>query len=383
MNMDATNAPPPVSALPSTVAGLESKPLLNSRLAQDIQGQAIALSSVLTQCCGDGLPSILQAAELLKSGRQVLITGIGASMFASISLQYRLWSRGIAATLIEAAEVLHYCHAAYSDAILVVVSRSGESIEITRLLSLVKGRQPIIAVTNEPASTLAREADITLHLNSPPDEMVAVQTYTGTLLTLHALASAMDNRLDQFKEEVNTIIPDLPRWISGLLQKRDGWDSFLRIDTPVYLLARGASYASASEGALLFNEIAKIPAIGMLTASFRHGPVELVDSNFRGLIFAPTGRTQTLNLALARDLARFGGKVRVIGPPEGDASDIDCCPILAVSELLTPLVEIIPVQVAALRMAELRGIPPGSFRYTPQVAVDEESFVLAPVVHIS
>jgi glutamine---fructose-6-phosphate transaminase (isomerizing) len=41
------------------------------------------------------------------------------------------------------------------------------------------------------------------------------------------------------------------------------------------------------------------------------------------------------------------------------------------------LVEIIPVQVAALRMAELRNIPPGSFRYTPQVAVDEESFGLA------
>jgi glutamine---fructose-6-phosphate transaminase (isomerizing) len=187
----------------------------------------------------------------------------------------------------------------------------------------------------------------------------------------------MDNRLEQFKEEVSTIIPELSKWISGLLQKRVGWDSFLRVDTPVYLLARGASYASASEGALLFNEIAKIPAVGMLTASFRHGPVELVDSKFRGLIFAPQGRTQTLNLALARDLARFGGKVRVIGPPKGDASDIDSCPILAVSELLTPLVEIIPVQIAALRMAELRGIPPGSFRYTPQVAVDEESFVLA------
>jgi glutamine---fructose-6-phosphate transaminase (isomerizing) len=375
--MDAINTSPQVSALPSTVAELENKPLLTSRLAQDIQDQATALSCVLTQCYGDGLPPILQAAELLKSGRQVLITGIGASLFASISLQYCLWSHGIAATLIEAAEVLHYCHAAYSDAIFIVVSRSGESIEITRLLSLVKGRQPIIAVTNEPKSTLAREADITLNLNSPPDEMVAVQTYTGTLLTLYTLVSAMDKRLEQFREEVNTIIPELPQWISDLLQKRDGWDSFLRVDTPVYLLARGASYASASEGALLFNEIAKIPAVGMLTASFRHGPVELVDSNFRGLIFAPQGRTQTLNLALAHDLARFGGKVRIIGPPKGDASTIDCCPVLAVPELLTPLVEIIPVQVAALRMAELRDIPPGSFRYTPQVAVDEESFILA------
>jgi glucosamine--fructose-6-phosphate aminotransferase (isomerizing) len=376
-SMDATNTSPQESMRSSTVAGSESKPLLTSRLAQDIQDQATALSCVLTQCCGDGLPPILKAAELLESGRQVLITGIGASMFASIALQYCLWSRGIAATLIEAAEVLHYCHAAYSDAIFIVVSRSGESIEITRLLSIVKRRrQPIIAVTNQPTSTLAREADMTLNLNSPPDEMVAVQTYTGTLLTLYALVSAMDHRLEQFKEEVNTIIPELPEWISGLLQKRDSWDSFLRVDTPIYLLARGASYASASEGALLFNEIAKIPAVGMLTASFRHGPVELVDRSFRGLIFAPQGRTQVLNLALAHDLLRFGGKVRIVGPTKDDASTIDHCPVLAVPELLTPLVEIIPVQIAALRMAELRDIPPGSFRYTPQVAIDEESFVI-------
>src|SRR3984957_12060118 len=190
--MDAINTSPQVSTLPPTVAELENKPLLTSRLAQDIQDQATALSCVFTQCYGDGLPSILQAAELLKSGRQVLITGIGASLFASISLQYGLWSSGIAATLIEAAEVLHYCHATYSDAIFIIVSRSGESIEITRLLSLVKGRQTIVAVTNESASTLAREADITLHLNSPLDEMVAIQTYTGTLLTLFALVTAMD-----------------------------------------------------------------------------------------------------------------------------------------------------------------------------------------------
>lgn len=373
--MDTINTLIPERVSSSTSPGLERKPLLTSRLAQDIQDQATALSCVLTQCYGDGLPSILQAADLLKSGRPVLITGIGASMFASISLQYCLWSRGIPATLIEAAEVLHYCHATYGNAILIVVSRSGESIEITRLLSAVKGRQPIIAVTNNPTSTLAHEADIILNVDSPPDEMVAVQTYTGTLLTLCALVAAMDRRLDKFKREVNTILPELSQWISGLLEKRADWDSFLRVDTPVYLLARGASYASASEGALLFNEIAKIPAVGMLTASFRHGPVELVDSAFRGLIFAPPGRTQILNISIAHDLTRFGGKVRLIGPQQKEVSSVDFCPVLPAPELLSTLVEIIPVQVAALRMAELRGIRPGSFRYTPQVAVDEESFL--------
>jgi glucosamine--fructose-6-phosphate aminotransferase (isomerizing) len=38
--------------------------------------------------------------------------------------------------------------------------------------------------------------------------------------------------------------------------------------------------------------------------------------------------------------------------------------------------EIVPVQVAALRMAELKGIYPGSFRFAPRVAVDEANFNL-------
>jgi len=370
--MDINDVMPRKHTTSSTPAGM---PLVDSRLAQDIQNQGVALTNVLKQCCGDGLPLFLRAADLLKSGRQVVIVGIGASMFASITLQYALWSRGIAATLIEAGEALHYCREAYRDAIFIVVSRSGESVEVIKLLNFVKGRQPIIAITNEPTSTLARESDITLLLGSPPDEMVAIQTYTGTLLVLYALVSTINNRLELFRREIVTIIDQLPQWISGLLEQRANWDSFLKIDTPVYLLARGASYATALEGALLFNEIAKVPAIGMLTASFRHGPVELVDNSFRGLIFAPHGRTQTLNLAIAHDLNRFGGMVRIIGPSAAYRDVLECCPVLDVPELLTPLVEIIPVQVAALRMAELRGIHPGSFRYTPQVAVDEESFI--------
>jgi len=42
--------------------------------------------------------------------------------------------------------------------------------------------------------------------------------------------------------------------------------------------------------------------------------------------------------------------------------------------MLSPLFEIVPVQVAALRLAQLKGITVGSFRYTPQVTLDEATF---------
>jgi glucosamine--fructose-6-phosphate aminotransferase (isomerizing) len=346
-----------------------------SQLVQNIKSQADSLASVLQKQYGDGLPALLETALLLRSAPRVLITGLGASMFASISLEYFLCSRQIDANVVEAAELLHYRHEGQRDAVVIIVSRSGESIEIARLLKLLKGRQTIIGISNEPDSLLSREADVSLHVGSLADQMVAIQTYTGTLLVGYLLGCAIDRRLERAKDEIEALLPDFSKLVSASLENIRQWDAFLENGSPIHLLARGPSYSSALEGSLLFNEIAKIPAVGMPTASFRHGPVELVDSDFRGLIFAQQGHTQNLNLALAQDLVRFGGQVRVIGPVQNHLPGLEWCETPVLPESLAPLFEIVCVQVAALRKAELRGIAPGSFRYTPQVATDEASFV--------
>ena len=345
-----------------------------SKLAHNILAQPDSISRVLEQQCGDGRTALMEAAALLRSARQVLITGMGASMYASIPMEYSLGSAGIDAVMVEAGELLHYRHPAFRDSVVVVVSRSGESVEITKLLALLKGKQPIIGVSNDPGSELSRSADVSLHIGSCPDEAVAIQTYTGTVLALHLLVGAVTNSLDAARVDVETLRPHFLRFIHSALEQIDNWDGFLNAGSPVYLLARGPSYASALEGALLFNEIAKVPAIGMLAASFRHGPAELVDEKFRGLIFAPQGSTRGLNWALARDLARLGGSVRIIGGPEEVAPGVQWCDAGSVNEFLAPLLEIIPVQIAALRLAQLRGVPEGTLRYTPQVARDEAKF---------
>jgi glucosamine--fructose-6-phosphate aminotransferase (isomerizing) len=347
-----------------------------SQLAQNIQSQPASLSCVFEHQYGEGMHALLEAARLIRSARRVLITGIGASMFASIPLEYFLCSCQIDANVVEAAELLHYRHEGYRDAVVIIVSRSGESIEIARLLKLLKGRQTIIGISNEPASLLARQADVSLHVGSLPDEMVAIQTYTGTLLTEYLLGCAIDHRIESAKEEIETLLPSFLKLVSVSLENILKWDAFLGNRSTLHLLARGPSYASALEGALLFNEIAKISAVGMPIASFRHGPVELVDREFSGIVFAQAGHTQGLNLALALDLLRFGGRVRAIGPAQAISSNLEWWDIPSVPETLSPLFEIVPVQVAALRMAELRGIAPGSFRYAPQVATDEASFTL-------
>jgi glutamine---fructose-6-phosphate transaminase (isomerizing) len=172
---------------------------------------------------------------------------------------------------------------------------------------------------------------------------------------------------------VEELLPGLTDWTATHLEAMRDWDAFLERDSCIYMLGRGPSYGTASEGALLFGEVAKTPAIAMGVASFRHGPIEVVDRRFRGLVFAPRGKTRDLNIGLARDVIRFGGSVRLIGPADADGHGLQWISTPPCPEMLAPLLEIVPVQVAAMRLAELRGIAVGSFRYITQVTRDERA----------
>jgi glutamine---fructose-6-phosphate transaminase (isomerizing) len=345
------------------------------RLLRDIQAQPESLAGVLSYHCGEGREALEQAAALLRGQKRVIITGMGASLYASLPLEYLLCGSGIDASAVESAEMLHYHKDACDGAVAVLVSRSGESVEVAKLSAALRGRVPMIGVTNEADSPLARDSNSSLHIRSLPDEMVAIQSYTGTVLTLLLLGAAASGTLAEMRAALEKALESLPELIARNLAALESWDEFLEARTPVYLLGRGPSCGSALEGALLFNETAKAPAAGMPAGSFRHGPVELVDERFCGIVFAAAGRTRTLNLTLARDVQRFGGKVRVIGPQDGDSAGLTVCEVPAAAEPVAPLLEIIPVQFAALRLAQLRGLKIGSFRYTPQVTRDENAFV--------
>ncbi len=128
------------------------------------------------------------------------------------------------------------------------------------------------------------------------------------------------------------------------------------------------------EGSLLFNEVAKTPAIGMGAGNFRHGPVEVVDEAFSAFVFATQRETRELEMALARKLRSFGGQVQVIASGlSGSTAEIDW-PIPVVSGLLAPVLEIVPVQLASYRLAEWKGLIPGEFRFAGAVTRSEVEF---------
>jgi glucosamine--fructose-6-phosphate aminotransferase (isomerizing) len=309
------------------------------------------------------LGTLQEAADFLKPARRIVLSGMGASHFACIPFLHQLAAAGLDVVCVETAELLYFSTLKLSrDTAVVLVSRSGESIEVIKLLDrLERDEIPVLGIVNVPDSTLARRANRCIWLGSPSDQLVAVQTYTSTWAAFALLAAALAGELDAAKEELAATIQfletSIPKWVEG----RGEWHSFLDGHSPVYFVGRGPAMGAVHEGVLLMHETAKFPAVGMTVPQFRHGPVEVVDANFRAVVIGTQGDTIGLDLLLVDDIKAMGGQARWLAPS-------------AVPVRFAAIAETIPLQILAYTKAELRGLRPGDFRWATAVTSTESGF---------
>ena len=241
---------------------------------------------------------------------------MGASLFACIPLHYMLASRGLDVSVVETAELLYFLPSALNaETAIVLVSRSGESIETLKLLNRITGLGcTTVGIVNVPGSTLASQADKAIVINSPADQLVAIQTYTGTLVTLALLGAACLGEYESAVTELGSLSAPVSQYIRLCQEASREWFHTGSYQTPIYLLGRGPALASVQAGVLLMHEVAKAAAVGMSVAQFRHGPVEAVVESFRAVVIGTQRATAEMDLQLAEDLARMGGDIRWLGP---------------------------------------------------------------------
>lgn len=349
---------------------------MNQLLQQNILAQPEALRQIAAYQFGAGRDALLRSAELLRGSKRVVLSGMGASLFACFPLSYMLAERGVMASVIETSELLYFLSSMVdAETAVILVSRSGESVEVTKLLPLLSGRcRGVIGVVNVPESTLARQARETLVVNSPPDQLVAIQTYSGTLAALALLDAAYGGELESRKDEVASVTSTLAQILSDCL--RADWGDFIAKESPLYLLGRGPALASVNAGALLMHEVAKMPAVGMSSAQFRHGPVEVVSEGFRAVVFGSAQTALELDLTLAEDLTRIGGAIRWVGRLHRESN---VTPLSSwkenVPQRFSSLLEVVPLQLLAYQTAERRGVLSEQFRFAPAITLSETGFL--------
>lgn len=143
-------------------------------------------------------PELVAAVQLIRraSGR-VLVSGIGKSGHVGAKIAATLASTGTPAQFVHSSEALHGDSGmATPNDVAILISNSGETVEVNQFASMMKRwGVPMIAMTRDPASTLARLCDVHLDIRveqeADPLGLAPTSSTTLTLAIGDALAATL------------------------------------------------------------------------------------------------------------------------------------------------------------------------------------------------
>jgi glucosamine--fructose-6-phosphate aminotransferase (isomerizing) len=253
------------------------------------------------------------------------------------------------------------------DHLVEVISQSGETADTLAAQREARGRGvKTIAICNVVGSMITREAQGVIYTHAGPEIGVAsTKAFTGqiTALFLQALHLGLARgvlSLEESKEHIKNLL-HLPTQIEQVLAKDAEIEEIAKNyheASDFLYLGRGINYPIALEGALKMKEISYIHAEGYPAGEMKHGPIALIDRSLPvvALVFGDTLYEKMMaNLEEAR--ARDGAIIAVTheGNDEVPHRADRTITVPRTSDLLTPILAVVPLQLLAYHIALRRG----------------------------
>ena len=246
-------------------------------------------------------------------------------------------------------------------ALVIGVSQSGQSPDIVSVVE--EGRRQgclTLAITNIPDSPLARAADLVLDVQAGAEKAVAAtKTYTTELMAIAMISAALSNSEERWNE-----LASVAKWAEETLaldKEIMQMTQRFRYMSHCVVLGRGFNYATAFEWALKLKELTYVTAEPYSSADFQHGPIAMVEGGFPVLAVAPSGKVQDSMRDMLTRLRKEKDAELVVISDDAGALTLAQSPIPLppqIPEWLTPLVSILPAQLFACHLTQVKGYDP-------------------------
>jgi len=335
-------------------------------MAADIAEQPGGYARLLE---GEPAKAIAAAAARVaeRRPRHVVFVGRGTSDHAALYAAYLTEIRlGIPVGLASPSAITLYgARPDLKDALVVGVSQSGGSPDLTEVLKVARESGALtLAVTNNPGSTLAQTAELSVDVAAGHERAVAAtKSYTAELFALLLLVEGIRNGDGTLPAEERAALAELPQLAEQALGDRgaDELAQRYRFASRLVTTGRGYAYPTARETALKLMETSYLPALAFSGADLLHGPLAMTDPDVPVLAVVGAGPG---GASMADVVARLGERradVVTVGATDipGAAGRLA---VPAVDERYAPLLDILPLQRLALALALARGEDPDAPR---------------------
>jgi glucosamine--fructose-6-phosphate aminotransferase (isomerizing) len=253
------------------------------------------------------------------------------------------------------------------DTLVVAISQSGETTDTLEAVRLAKkAGARVLSVCNVLGSAITRACEHNFYLHCGPEIGVAsTKAFVGQLTVLGLLTLHLSVALGRIKED------EAREWIDELVRLPGLIRSALKLDPQIKDLAkrlhkkthflfigRHLNYPIALEGALKLKEISYIHAEGYAAGEMKHGPIALIDDGIPIIAIATASKTSEKMLSNIEEAKARGAEVITLATEgdhriKGPAGSILRLPKM--HEFLSPVVNVVPLQLLAYHIADLLG----------------------------
>ena len=244
------------------------------------------------------------------------------------------------------------------------ISQSGETADTLSAMEAAHERgAKLLAVANVPGSQATRIADGVIYTHAGPEIGVAsTKAFTTQLVALYLLALYLRQaRRGTPEPGLAADLAHLPQAVDEVLRAEESIEElarrYFRAENFLYL-GRGINYPIALEGALKLKEISYIHAEGYTAGEMKHGPIALIDRDMPVVAIATGTRVYDKVLGNVQEVkARDGVVIAVTDRPAEELAGLadEVIEVPRVSELLQPIVNVVPLQMLAYAIGVRRG----------------------------
>ena len=310
-----------------------------------------------------------------KAAKKVNIAACGTSWHAGLAGKFMIESLARVPVEVDYASEWRYREPIVEkDAITIFISQSGETADTIAALREAKSKgSKTLAICNVVGSMIPREASGTIYTHAGPEIGVAsTKAFTGQLTALYLFALYLAQvRGTLTSEEARAKVQELtriPGKLEHLLTNEEACEDLAKEYSRSHdflFLGRGIHYPIALEGALKLKEISYIHAEGYPAGEMKHGPNALIDENLPVVVIVTRDPNSELSkvryektISNLKEVKARSGKVIAIAT-EGDEEIKEAADhvlyVPAAPEDLSPILEIVPMQLLAYHIAVRRG----------------------------